>query len=269
MKTAAELLAELNELDEHITIDAKTAADLGKSMLETACAYANEPNLGGGYILLGVAPANNSLWPTYEVVGVDDPDKLQNDIASQCATMFNVPVRPRMVPEKIGGKPVITVFVPEAGLHEKPVHFKNQPLPGSAFRRIGSTDQRCTDDDLVIFYQDRRGETFDEQIVGDAQMSDFDPDAIEQYRQLRREVNPEAEELRWSNQELLEALGAVRKQQDQFKPTVAGLLLFGTAKAQRQFFPMMRIDYIRVPGVQWVKDPDRRFDTVEIRSPLI
>ncbi len=32
---------------------------------------------------------------------------------------------------------------------------------------------------------------------------------------------------------------------------------------------MMRIDYIRVPGVKWVRDPDRRFDTVEIRSPLI
>lgn len=32
---------------------------------------------------------------------------------------------------------------------------------------------------------------------------------------------------------------------------------------------MLRIDYIRVPGTQWVKDPDRRFDTVEIRAPLI
>ncbi len=47
------------------------------------------------------------------------------------------------------------------------------------------------------------------------------------------------------------------------------MLLFGSSKALRQFFPMMRIDYIRVPGVQWVKDPDRRFDTIEIRSPLI
>jgi ATP-dependent DNA helicase RecG len=75
--------------------------------------------------------------------------------------------------------------------------------------------------------------------------------------------------LRWSNDDLLEALGAVRKQGDKLKPTVAGVLLFGTAKALRQFFPMMRIDYIRVPGVEWVKDPDRRFDTVEIRNPLI
>lgn len=32
---------------------------------------------------------------------------------------------------------------------------------------------------------------------------------------------------------------------------------------------MLRIDCIRVPGLQWVKDPDRRFDTVEIRAPLL
>lgn len=31
----------------------------------------------------------------------------------------------------------------------------------------------------------------------------------------------------------------------------------------------MRIDYVRVPGLRWVKDPDRRFDTIEIRAPLI
>jgi ATP-dependent DNA helicase RecG len=67
----------------------------------------------------------------------------------------------------------------------------------------------------------------------------------------------------------MEALGTARKQAGHPRPTVAGILLFGTALALRKFFPMMRIDYIRIPGVEWVKDPDRRFDTVEIRSPLL
>lgn len=31
---------------------------------------------------------------------------------------------------------------------------------------------------------------------------------------------------------------------------------------------MMRVDYIRVPGREWVPDPDHRFDTVEMRLPL-
>jgi ATP-dependent DNA helicase RecG len=269
MKTASELLVELNELDEHTKIEAKTARETGKSILQTICAFANEPDLGGGYLLLGVAPAGNTFWDSYEVVGVGDSDKLQSDIASQCATSFNVPIRPRFAIEKIDNKTVMALYVAEAGSHEKPIHFKNQPLPESAYRRIGSTDQRCTEDDLAVFYQDRQTETYDEQIVQNAELNDIDPDAIALYRQLRQGVNPDAEELVWSDDDLLVALGCAKKLQNRLVPTVAGILLFGTAKALRQFFPMMRIDYIRVPGEKWVKDPDRRFDTVEIRSPLI
>jgi ATP-dependent DNA helicase RecG len=61
----------------------------------------------------------------------------------------------------------------------------------------------------------------------------------------------------------------VSKDDGMLRPTVAGLLLFGTGPALRRCFPMMRVDYVRVPGREWVKDPDRRFDTVEIRAPLM
>jgi ATP-dependent DNA helicase RecG len=207
MKKAAELLDELNILDEHVSIDAKTASDVGNSILQTICAFANEPDLGGGHILLGVAADEESDWPSYRVVGVDNPDKLQSDVASACATTFNVPVRPRMVTELLQGKKVITVFVQEVGVHEKPIRFRNQSLPQAAYRRIGSTDQRCTDDDLAVFYQDRNGETYDQQIVPDAELIDLDPEMIQLYRTMRKDVDAEAEELLWSNDDLLLSLG--------------------------------------------------------------
>ena len=269
MRSAAELLTELNELDEHLTVEAKTAADVGKSVLETVCAYANEPGLGGGFILLGVRRAEGALWDTYEVTGISNPDKIQADLATQCATVFNVSVRPRIAVEKLDGKSVLVVHIGEVGPQDKPVYLKSQGLPGGAFRRVGSTDQRCTEDDLVVFYQDRRGETYDGQVVNGADMADIDPEAIALYRQLRREVDSSAVELGWTDEDLLDALGAVSRNEEGSKPTVAGILIFGTAKALRKHFPMMRIDYIRVPGTQWVQDPDRRFDTVEIRAPLI
>jgi ATP-dependent DNA helicase RecG len=269
MKTARELLEELNALDEHVTVEAKTASELGTSVMETVCAFANEPHLGGGHIILGVAPVESSFWPIYEAVGVSDPDKLQQDIATQCASLFNVAIRPRIAVETVSDKTVVIVFVPEAGKNEKPIHFKNQSLPQAARRRIGSTDQRCTEDDLIVFYQERRGESFDEQVIADATLDDIDEEAIELYRQLRREVDQHAEELTWSQDDLLEAVGAVKRSEGELKPTIAGILLFGSSKALRRLFPMMRIDYVRVPGLQWVQDPDRRFDTVEIRAPLI
>lgn len=266
---AAQLLEHLNLLDEHERIDAKRASEAGKSILETICALANEPDLDGGWLLLGVAREEMALFPGYEVEGVSDPDKLSSDIASQCASTFNLPLRVDITTEWLNDKAVIVVHVPEASPQDKPVYFKATGLPRGAYRRIGSTDQRCTEDDMAIFYQSRQQESFDAGIVADASLDDIDDDAVADYRKARAEVNPDAEELRWTDQELLQALKAIRRNtKGQWQPTVAGLLLFGKSIALRRCFPMTRVDYIRVPGREWVPNPDRRFDTVELRAPM-
>ena len=266
---AQELLESLNLLDENERIEAKRAQEPGKSLLETICAFANEPHLGGGWLLLGVAPDEQALFPGYAVEGVPQPDKLSADLASQCATTFNMPLRVDIRTETLAGEPVVVVFVPEAAPQDKPIYFKATGLPKGAFRRIGSTDQRCTEDDLEMLYQSRQRESFDVGLVSGAEQDDFDAAAIADYRQARAEANPDAEELRWTDAELLQALNAVRRDAaGDWKPTVAGLLLFGKAGALRRCFPMTRVDYIRVPGREWVPHPDRRFDTVELRAPL-
>jgi ATP-dependent DNA helicase RecG len=267
--TAQELLERLNLHDESERIEAKAASEIGKSLLETVCAFANEPGLGGGWLLLGVVREELALFPSYEVQGLDQPDKLSADLASQAASMFNRPLRLDVQTDAVNGKPVIVVFVPEAAPQDKPIYFKAQGLPRGAFRRIGSTDQHCTDDDLIALYQNRQLESFDAGLVGDATQDDFSPEAIADYRQSRRDANPDAEELRWSDDELLQALGCVRlNERDQRQPTVAGLILFGKPVALRRSFPMTRVDYIRVPGRDWVPDPERRFDSIELRDPL-
>ena len=267
--TAQELLERLNLLDESERIEAKSASEIGKSLLETVCAFANEPGLGGGWLLLGVAREDLALFPVYEVQGLEQPDKLSADLASQAASMFNRPLRLDIQTDAINGKSVIVVFVPEASAQDKPIYFKAQGLPRGALRRIGSTDQHCTEDDLIALYQNRQLESFDAGLVPDATLDDFSPDAIADYRQSRRDANPDAEELRWSDDELLQALGCVRlNERGHWQPTVAGLMLFGKSVALRRSFPMTRVDYIRVPGRDWVPDPERRFDSIELRDPL-
>ena len=267
--TAQELLERLNLLDESERIEAKSASEIGKSLLETVCAFANEPGLGGGWLLLGVAREDLALFPVYEVQGLEQPDKLSADLASQAASMFNRPLRLDIQTDAINGKSVIVVFVPEASAQDKPIYFKAQGLPRGALRRIGSTDQHCTEDDLIALYQNRQLESFDAGLVPDATLDDFSPDAIADYRQSRRDANPDAEELRWPDDELLQALGCVRlNERGHWQPTVAGLMLFGKSVALRRSFPMTRVDYIRVPGRDWVPDPERRFDSIELRDPL-
>jgi ATP-dependent DNA helicase RecG len=267
--TALELLENLNLLDEHERTEAKRASDSSKSVLETICAFSNEPGLGGGWIALGLVRDELSLFPCYEVEGIALPDKLSSDLATQCREVFNIPVRVDITTENVQGKNIIVVSVPEAQPQDKPVFFKAQGLPRGAFRRIGSTDQRCTEDDLSVFYQGRQQESYDSGIMADASLDDISAEALADYRKSRSEATPDAEELHWSDTELLQALGAIRRDEHgEWRPTVAGLILFGTQPALRRCFPMTRVDYIRVPGREWVPDPEHRFDTVELRDPL-
>lgn len=267
--TAQDLLERLQLLDETERIEAKAGSEAGKSVMETVCAFANEPGMGGGWLLLGVVREETALFPGYTVEGVEQPERVGADLATQAASMFNQPMRLEVRTEVLDGKVVLVVFVPEAAPQDKPVFLKAQGLPRGAFRRIGSTDQRCTEDDLIALYQARQVESFDSGLVPDTTLDDLSPEAIADYRMARREANQDAEELRWPDEELLQALGAVRRNaQGAWQPTVAGLVLLGKPVALRRCFPMTRVDYIRVPGRDWVPDPDRRFDTVELRDPL-
>ena len=261
-----DLLQQLNDLDEHPRIEAKAASEAGKSMLETICAFANEPGMGGGWLLLGVSPDTQGLWRQYEVSGVPDPDKVQNDLASQCASVFNIPIRPQFDLAEVNGKRMVVVAVTEAPASAKPVFFTAQGLPRGAFRRIGSADIRCTEEDLAIFYGDRPSQTLDLAVLPDAEMQEIDPDALADYRRMRDEANPAAEELKWEDEELLRSLRcAGQDNHGKLRPTIAGMLLLGRPQGLRRHFPMMRVDYIRVPGRQWVEDPSRRFETIELR----
>ena len=264
------LIEELNQTDEHHSIEAKTGSEPGKSLMETVSAFANEPGLNGGHILLGVKRDEATLFPSYSVVGVENPDQVSADISTKCASMFNRPVRPRVETELVNEKPVIGVYVPESEKGDKPIYIKSRGLPDGAFRRIGSTDQSCTEDDLLVLLEGRRSEAFDRSLIHEATLDDIDADAIENYRRARGNVNPEAAELEWSDEDLLYAINAVRKKRGGLKPTVAGILLFGTKISLRRLFPAVRVDYVRVDGREWIGNADERYvSTVEMRGPIM
>ncbi|WLT30084.1 ATP-binding protein [Geothrix sp. PMB-07] len=266
---AIKLLEELNQVDEHPKLEAKLCNEVGRSIKETISAFSNEPALGGGMLLLGVErEATEDGSPSYVVRGITNPDKIQTDLASACSQAFNVPLRPQIEPAVIDGKVVLCVHVPEANRAEKPIYLKALGISKGTYRRIGSADQVCSDEDLSLLFDGRGSETFDASPVRGATLEDLDPEVIEDYRKIRRERGEDPEVLGWSDEELLDALGCVKDFQGQLTPTVAGIVLFGTKRALRKWFPMMRVDYLRVHGKEWVEDPENRFESLEIREPL-
>ncbi|MDE5975495.1 MAG: putative DNA binding domain-containing protein, partial [Muribaculaceae bacterium] len=268
MNLSRSYIEELNALDEHVRIEAKQCSDkIDKSVLETICAFSNEPELGGGTIIIGLQESENPSIH-YDVIGVKDADKLQKDLASQCATMFNHPIRPLIESDMVDGKTVIVVKVAELDNKLKPLYFSKEGLPRGVWRRIGSTDQRCTEEDLSLFYYN--ADEFDKAIAEDTDIDDIDENAVRRYRQLRKEVNPVAEELNYSDHDLLRALKAISKDRNGiWRLTNTGLLVFGKQMALRREMPSVRVDYIRVPGTEWVSDPHNRFESIDMRGPML
>jgi ATP-dependent DNA helicase RecG len=268
--SANELFDQLNERDESVNLEAKAlSTDKPRSILETVCSFANEPGLGGGVILLGARenPAADEDGILYLPEGLDDPDKAQLDLATQCASVFNIVVRPQITVETVRGRAMLKIFVPELPIGRKPLYFKKDGLPAGAYRRVGSSDQRCTPDDLAEVLRDL-GDAYDRHRVTGATIEDVDEAAVKMYRRLRAKVNPDAEELAYDTQELLEALKCV-DEEDKTRLNVAGLLLFGTPKALRRELPMARVDYIRVMGNEWIEDPEESFRSIDMRGSLL
>ena len=271
MRTAQELFEELNSYDESVRIEAKKASEVGRSIMETICAFSNEPDLGGGYVLLGAVRKGfdeNGL-PHYEPENIANPDKIQTDIANQCASVFNVRIRPQIETDVIDGKTVVVVKVDEAPASQKPIYFEKRGLPYGAYRRIGPSDQKCSEDDMPVFYSS--AESFDCTLVKGSSLDDIDENAVSYYRKLREKVNPHAEELTYDDTNLLLALRACEKDRTgAYVLTYTGLIVFGKSMALRRLMPALRVDYIRVQGNRWVENPDKRFEsTIDLRGAFI
>ena len=268
MREIEDLLEELNAIDEHAQIEAKTTgSQLGESILETICAFSNEPDFGGGYLILGITRTENG----YTATGVTNPDKIQNDLTTLCAQKFSIPLRPHITVKKLpNNKALIAVFIEEQVPQLKPVTFEKKTgtknhskIRTVAYRRIGSADVLCTPEDYELFTALKQNRPYDETTIPHTTFADIDKKAIAEYRRLRAKINPDAAELTCSDEDLLLCLRCAEKTTSKINHTgdhtpdtglvltTAGLLLFGNEAALRRYFPLMRFDYIRTDAKTW------------------
>ncbi len=266
-----ELFNLLQDSDETDRIEAKSAAHgIGKSFLETVSAFSNEPDLGGGYILLGISRDETDHEPKYIVTGISNPDQIQQNIASQCRELFSIPIRPtiKTIPHPQGT--VLLVYISEASAHEKPIFIRKQGVDAGTYRRIGSSDQLCTREDVDLLYQLRSKKKYDETHIENASFADFEPEAIKWYRHERAKIKRDAPELHYNDEDLLKAVRAIETEKGVTLPTAAGILLFGKQMSLRRLFSLRnQIDYMLVEGREWITDSEKRYTAFEINEALI
>ncbi len=262
------LWEQLQTKEEHDELEAKPGNEIGRSVKETISAFSNTIGLGGGVILFGVTEMNEGGKNKYVLTGVKHPEKIQKDLATQCRTNFNVPIRPEIKIEQINGVCIIGVYIPETDPSQKPVYIDALGLHEGSFVRVGPTDQKCTDTDFAKIYAARDSKSYDSHVLDYLSTDNLNPVAISEYRRLRNLVDPTAVELKLENDDLLISLKCAEKVNGVLRPTIAGIILFGNKDVIQKEFPMIRFDYIRMPGTAWNPGSSKSYYTQEMNEGL-
>jgi len=154
---------------------------IGQSFMETVSAFSNTL---GGTIICGVVTSDNDRTHTVRGVG-DDPqeyckrvwDALHNGekISSCSSAKGDVWVAP------VDGKNLVCARIHLAPRERRPVHLGRTPY-GNTYKRRGSGDYKCSDDEVDQMKRDAIDISQDGTIIEDTSLADVDIPTLTQYR---------------------------------------------------------------------------------------
>lgn len=235
-------LSSIEKYRENNRIEAKLAlGGLPKSVWETYSAFANTL---GGIILLGVEEhRDHSLHP----VDLPNPERLVEEfwnlVNDPKKVSVNILSRSNIDIELAEGKHIIVITVPRAMRYDKPVYIDGNVMTGS-YRRSGEGDYRCSAEDIESMLRDSKIHTQDMRIIEQAQLAALNHDSISSYRRKMEYIRPGHAWEALDDINFLYKLGAVsRDSEGKFKPTAAGLLMFGRVDEIKKEFPSYLLEY--------------------------
>jgi ATP-dependent DNA helicase RecG len=193
-----------------------TPADLFKPL----SAFANRA--GGGILLFGLDEDAG-----FKVVGVGNPRKLQEDLSGLAAQM-EPPLRPSFSVEEIEGETLVAVEVPEVAYDQKPCYHRPHHLQEGSFIRVGNSTRRMSDYEIYSFISSRTQPKFDAEPILEATLEDLDRGKLEEYLAQQRKARPNAPYWSLPFEQILKQLRIVIETDGILRPTLAGLLMFGS-----------------------------------------
>ena len=229
---------------------------------ETVSAFANTE---GGWLVFGVRDAGAG----FEIVGVLEVDKVQNDFLSALRTgdKLNriIESKEDLIEEE--GKVLLIFHIPEARRQDKPVYLKRD-IRWSFIRR-GACDERCTQADIERMLRDAADERYDGEALDLDPERCFDDDSLRWYRKLFDDGRP-GQDQALPHLEFLRDWGFVVEAGGSLSPTRAAILLFGHARAFRQVLPRPVVDW-RWSRREWSEEltDERWADRLVVEDNLV
>jgi len=211
---------------------------LPERLWETLSAFSNTP--GGGILLLGLEESSGFATP-----GVEDPARIQSDLASLCDRMAP-PVRALIEVQPFEGRWVVTAEIPEVSADQKPCYYTGAgPINGS-FIRVADGNRRLTEYEVHLFWESYRPPRYDRQPVAGKALNDLDPVRLKAFLDRMRRRGRFRD---WEDARILEILKvAVPAPGGGLVPTVAGYLALG--RYPQEEWPGLHISVVRYPTIQ-------------------
>ncbi len=232
----------LSEYEENNRIEVKRAKDnLPVSVWET---YSSFANTDGGIILLGVVESDDHKL---QVTGVTDAHKLVadfwNTIHNRQKVSLNILTNRMVEVQKVEDKDVVVIRIPRADRRQRPVFIGTDPMKGT-YHRGGEGDYLCSTDQVAAMYRDASDLSLDLRVMQTMNLSVLDMDSVRRYRNRFLQFHPNHVWIEDDDELFLRHIGALAPADDGvFRPTAAGLLMFGHEYDIVREFPHFFLDY--------------------------
>lgn len=218
----------------------KAQRGISEDAYKTVSAFANTK---GGHLVFGIKDQNGQ----FEIVGVLDVDKVQNDFLSSLrGGKLNRIIAVQEDKIEHEGKTLLTFLVPESPRNEKPVYLNLKGDIRKCFIRRGAGDEQCTNTEIERFIRDASSIRYDGEAIKTLSPDVcFDEDTINWYRKIFNKHQPGPHES-LNNIDFLHEWGFLSEDQAKLFPTRASILLFGKEKYIRQILPRGIVDFQRI-----------------------
>lgn len=220
-------LSRLQNASESQFFDRKSARLAAKDFAHQLCAFSNA---AGGLVVIGIEDDGSITGVNAEQENafrkaafehLQIPPEYEIEVVN-CTTSSDLPCN-------------IMLFHIYSSANEI-IKMKN----GDAYLRTGDSSRKLNADQLIALEYSKGIKSFESRIVEEASIEDLDKSLIQEFASL-------FETSASSPMELLTGRGLLRKKGNEYKITVAALLLFG--KKPTQFLPGARVRFLRYEGV--------------------